>query len=307
MVVIWIAVALGAQTEQSSIVGLEKLISFPELLRSFLHPWLLSLPLMTVILIAGVGLALAGSLFVREYDNPGLRLLLAIVIVSVIVIGGAQTMYIETRYSFHVYPLLVLLTLFGFAHSVIGGAPIKEVVERWAPLVFLCLFVISSDFALGHMAHIDTYDANFRVGYDDRRAKHYYQRFDFKSPADFVNKHADPSDLVITTSVVVTQYLEMNSFVYLHETDRRYRGQACDFGKMERWTGLPLVDNVGDIEALAESKPGSSLWLIVDQQTLKRTLPHEYLTGKAGYEQVFVSPDERLTVYLRSMREQSAP
>ena len=71
--------------------------------------------------------------------------------------------------------------------------------------------------------------------------------------------------------------------------------------------GLSLVNDIGEIGALIESLRGSRLWLIADQRILKKTLPHEYLTGKAGYEQVFVSPDERLTVYLRSMREQSAP
>ena len=68
------------------------------------------------------------------------------------------------------------------------------------------------------MAHIDTYDENFRIGYDDSRARHYYPRFDFESPASFVNQHADSSSLVITTSVIVSHNLEMNSFAYLHKT-----------------------------------------------------------------------------------------
>ncbi len=96
----------------------------------------------------------------------------------------------------------------------------------------------------------------------------------------------------------------MDSFVYLNKADPRYLGQACDFGNMERWTGLPLLSDVGDIEALAETKPDSRLWLIADHYAMKSTLSHEYLTGQAGYEQVFVSPDEKFRVYLRSMREQ---
>lgn len=310
MSVIWIAVALGVQAEQSPIaslkeliVGLLPLISFPELIESVLIPSLLSMPLVTAILVSGTGLALANSLFRRNYQNPGLRLLLAIVIVSFTVIGAATLRYTETRYSFHVYPLLVLLSLFGFAHMAIGSARIKELVEHWAPPAFLCLFFLSSDFAIDHMVHIDSYDANFRVGYSGIRARHYYQRFDVESPADFVNQHADPSDSVITTSVVVTRYLQMDSFVYLNKADERYSSQACDFGNMERWTGLPLLSDVGDIEALAETKSDSRLWLIADHYAMKSTLSHEYLTGKAGYEQVFVSPDEKFKVYLRSMHE----
>jgi hypothetical protein len=98
--------------------------------------------------------------------------------------------------------------------------------------------------------------------------------------------------------------LKMNNFVYLNKADERYSSQACDFGNMERWTGLPLLSDVGDIEALAETKSDSRLWLIADHYAMKSTLSHEYLTGKAGYEQVFVSPDEKFKVYLRSMREQ---
>jgi hypothetical protein len=315
MLVIWIAVALGFQTEEipisgpkALIKGLLPLISFPDLIDSFLYPWLLSIPLMLVVLLFGSGLALANSLFSRNYEYSGIRLLLSIVIVSLTVIGAVTIRYTETRYSFHLYPLLVILSLFGFAHFMIGSTKTERLVKRWAPLVFLCLFFLSSDFALDHMVRIGTYDANFRIGYSSARAQHYYQRFDFKSPADFVNRRAAPSDVVIMTSEVVTQYLstsnrKMNSFVYLHKTDERYKSQACDFGNLERWTGLPLLSEVGDIEALAETNPGSRLWLVADHYALRSTLPHEYLTTVARYEQVFASPDEKFRVYLRPMRE----
>jgi hypothetical protein len=315
MLVIWIAVALGFQTEEipisgpkALIKGLLPLISFPDLIDSFLYPWLLSIPLMLVVLLFGSGLALANGLFSRNYEYSGIRLLLTIVIVSLTVIGAVTIRYTETRYSFHLYPLLVILSLFGFAHFMIGSTKTERLVKRWAPLVFLCLFFLSSDFALDHMVRIGTYDANFRIGYSSARAQHYYQRFDFKSPADFVNRRAAPSDVVIMTSEVVTQYLstsnrKMNSFVYLHKTDERYKSQACDFGNLERWTGLPLLSEVGDIEALAETNPGSRLWLVADHYALRSTLPHEYLTTVARYEQVFASPDEKFRVYLRPMRE----
>jgi hypothetical protein len=311
ILVIWIAVALGITAEQGSISDLKRsvvrllpLISFPELIDSFAYIWLLSMPLMTAILVAGTCLALAIGLFRSNVDHRGLRLLLVVLIVSFTVIGAATLQYKETRYSFHLYPLLVILSLFGFAHLAFVGNQTKKRVERWTPPAFLCLFLLSSDFALDHMTRIDTYDANFRVGYSSIRARHYYQRFDVRSPADFVNQHADPLDLVVTASVVVTQYLRMKSFVYLDKTDERYARQACEFGKTERWTGLPLLSDAKDIEALAETRPSSRLWLIADHYAMKGTLSDEYLTGLAGYEQVFVSPDEKFRVYRGSVRQQ---
>jgi hypothetical protein len=306
MTCIWVFVALFVQPEPDTATGIKAfiksllpLISFPNLINSFLYLWLVSLPLMTLILLAGSGLTLVNCLFKPASENAGLRFLLSLIVLCLTIIGVAPLHYLETRYSFHLYPLLILVGLFGFLHPPILGAASRALLAKWTPPVLLVLFAVSSDFSLGHMMRADTYEANFRVGYSGTRARHYYSRFDFESPAVFVNQHAAASDLIITSVVPATHYLKPGAFVFMHKDDERYSLQACDFGNMERWSGLPLLDTISDIEDLAESRPDSRIWLLVDHYAIKDALTPDYLTKEAGFDEVFVAKDEKIRVFLR--------
>lgn len=196
--VLWIAIAVGLPEGQLSLSSLKSLMSFPELLYSFLFSWLSSMPLLTLVLLAGTGLALFLAIFLVRYSQPEFRFVFVAVILSVVVIGAAQTMYAETRYSFHVFPLMIILALAGFSGALgaFGGKP--ALLSRWIPAVFLCLFALSSEFAVRHMMQISSYATNFRAGYDTSTTRHYYPRFDFRSST---TECASAHSMCSTTSI----------------------------------------------------------------------------------------------------------
>ncbi len=292
---LWLAYGAVQFLASRDTADVKQFISFPELLYSLVYPWLATVPLMAIVLGFGGLAALALCAFANCRRGPAV--LLVLLIVSVTIIGGANTLYDETRYSFHVYALLIILS--GYALAEIGRqvSPTQSLADA-IPFVLVLGFLASSDFDTRHLRTIDSYETNFRIGYNDRLARHYIPRFDFQSPAEFVNEQAKPGDLVVASNVVLDHYLEKTDFVYLAETDGRYRGQVCPGGERERWTGKPLISSSDALENTLAASVAPRKWLVVDWQTSGSTLPDEFLTGPLGMQAVFRSADDRFSVYL---------
>ena len=151
---------------------------------------------------------------------------------------------------------------------------------------------------MAHLINIDSYNSNFRIGYDDRRARHYYPRMDFRGAAEFVNNNAGDSDRIIITAVVFAQYLKKPNFVYLDKGDRRYSGQACLNDPIERWTNLPLLESIAELSAKINADGLPTSWIIIDQQTSKTQRWVSFLQQNSGNKEVYKSPDGRATVYV---------
>ena len=213
-------------------------------------------------------------------------------------VGVAPLSYQETRYTFFFYPLIICIA--GYAINGIGGEVEKRHRSLCAlvPASFVVLFLISSDFAIEHLTKIDSYDANFRVGYSNHRARHYYSRSDFRSAAAYVNGTAGDSDKVIITSVVVANYLDQPGQIYLDRTDGRYRGQACSNEQLERWTGLPLLSSVSELTATIRAGKPQTSWIIVDQQISQTPRWAKFLRTNPEAKEVYRTPDKRIAVYV---------
>jgi hypothetical protein len=90
---------------------IEHLFGFPDVYEAVILPWGRVLPILSV----GIGCALA-FLFAqtiaapREASNP-MAPLLSLLVIMVFLIGAATTNRIETRYTFFLYPLLIVLTV----------------------------------------------------------------------------------------------------------------------------------------------------------------------------------------------------
>jgi len=290
--VVWAAVAFLVHSDP--IGALKAVVGFPDLARPIVYPWVYSMPLMSLLLGLGLLVAFAIAALAPAERTVDLRLLAILVVLTVTVIGFVQPTS-ETRYSFHAYPIVIVLALAGFSLVALQGR-FPRVMRRWAPLACLLPFALSSEFISGHTININSYEANFRVGYDRRLERHYYPRFDYASPAAFVNERAEPTDLILSASVTATHYLERTDAVFVGKTDGRYQAQACMRGEMERWTGLPLLDETGDIDGITGAAAGSRVWLVADSQALGRALPAEYIAKKFG-QPVYAAPDGRVFVF----------
>lgn len=295
----WAIYAIAATYVSGTFTVAKSLMSFPEPLYSLVYPWFEVMPIITLLVFSGT-VALTIGVLLNDRSDAGLRGLLVIVIAAVTVVGGAQTLYSETRYSFHLYPLFLILSIVGISFVIRAWKTKGPWLHAVAASSVLIVFIASQDFAASHLRSIDSYSSNFRVGLSDRMARHYFPRFDFRSPADFVNANANGSDTIIATNVVVTEYLDRVDYVYMNQSDRRFRGQVCSSGDRERWTGEPLLSQTLEIDSAASDSEGTATWLIVDWQTMKSTLSKQMLSAEWGFEEEFQSPDKRMTVFYKA-------
>jgi hypothetical protein len=298
----WIiyVVMLGAQ-DLAITRRLRLIIGFPDLYSNFIYPWLRTDPVLTGVL--GLGLALA-SLFAIVREDPsalGVSVLLLAVLLSLALIGGSASLYQETRYSFFLYPALLILALFAIA-ALAARLPLNNAVLTPFLLLFVfAIFASSKDLSLDHLNHIDRYEVNFRIEMPEDLARHYYTRYDYASAAEYINRHANENDVIITTSTPLTHYLAYSGHVYLDNTDGRYVGQACDFGRMERWSGWPLLSSIEQVDTKAR---GDDVWIVADLLSLRRDEWVAYL-GDRRFSEVFISEDGRFRVFFSAV--QSTP
>ena len=295
----WVVRAALQFIDTGSTQPIKALISFPELLYSLIYPWLATIPEMGLMFGAGTIVALLLVATERQPDW-GVRYLLALLLLAVLIIGGANTLYSETRYSFHLYPLLLVLTLYGVHHLAAMAFRRSTVPAALVSAAAVAVFLFSADFSPKHLTTVDAYESNFRVGYADRRTRHYFPRFDFGSPSDYVNARASGGDTIIVTNVVLAHYVETPGFIYLDETDPRFGGQACVGLQRERWSDLSLLKSRQGLESLLTGVSHAPVWVVADWQTLRKALPDSYLTAELGLNRVFDSPDNRMAVFHRS-------
>jgi hypothetical protein len=128
-------------------------------------------------------------------------------------------------------------------------------------------------------------------------SRHYYPRFDFASPAEYVNEHRAANDQVITSSVIVAEYLSDTGFVFLDRRDKRYKGQVCADGQSEKWTNLPLLSDPSQVEVAIRSAYPDRAWLVVDRSTSRRFLSVDYIKMELGLEERFTGRDGSFSVY----------
>jgi hypothetical protein len=296
---LWIAVVLSSVgTSLPLTKRLRMVIGFPDLYSSFLYPWLSTDPVVIALLGSGTALALVFAVTRESETTQGVSALLLSILLSLLLIGAAESLYHETRYSFFLYPLFTILALYGVTELAARIQAIATPLAPAIPLAFLACFTLSKDISFSHLQSIDSYEANFRLGMPSSLARHYYTRYDYAGPADYLNNHAHPTDIIITTSTPVTHYLEYIGMVYLDQSDGRYRGQACNFGKTERWSGWPLLGSLDEVEDIVRASGiNNHVWIIADILSLRWSDWSGYLNDTTRFTEIFVSGDGRFRVF----------
>ncbi|NGX16869.1 glycosyltransferase family 39 protein [Wenzhouxiangella sp. XN24] len=277
---------------------LEPLVKFPDLYASLIFPWANVDLLLSVLLALGIGLAGLFGVIRPKEPMAGVSALLLTLLFSFVLIGGSASLYHETRYAFFLYPLFVILALFGIASSARNLMPRTSWPTSMALIAFLAAFGATNDLSFDHLRNINSYDTNFRVAMPDAEARHYYTRHDYASASAFVDSNKSPDDQIITTSVPATLYLESVGYVYLDRSDHRHRGQACNFGRAERWSNWPLLSSIDEVDVTIDADNGGHYtWVIADHLSLRDDEWTAYLNDRDRFDNEYVSPDGRLRVF----------
>ena len=242
-------------------------INYPNLYEKIIVPWLKPMPyfiVFTFLFIAGYFVILLyKSKNGNEKEFANVNFLFAVVIFLVSFVAILETPYNDVRYTFFIYPLILLLLLFSM--KTIGEFLTQKRKFSYALYsVFLILFIpLSSDYSIYHLLKIESNEIRFRTIYQPNRKNIYYYQEDYLTPAKVINKNAGDSDIVVTvfTAITIEYYLKRLDFIYLNYKDPEFSGRSRLLGKKELWTSANLIYKEENfLDKINNSK--STIWLI---------------------------------------------
>lgn len=247
--------SLGAQRSAGTVLlpVAQFLFGFPDVYDEVLRPWLRTLPLLSAAL--GMALAYMGwhALKARSKASDTIASMLGLLLFIVLVVGAIPTNRIETRYTFFLYPVLMVLGVTALMMWLRGKNTLRRLPVALAAAIPLLCFSATEDFQPQHIAAIDSARVNFRIGMTAARAAHYYPRSDMRAVGDWLRAHVEQDDLVITGIPSLDPYYPNFGYFFLVADDPRYADYLCRDGQTERWTNHTILYSVAALDPLVDS------------------------------------------------------
>lgn len=251
----WIADATHPSlAELSQIVAL-KLFGFPNVIDEIVRPWGRTLPLWSVCLFG----ALAGLVFVAirraTSARTAIAILLIITVVLLLAVGASGTGRQETRYTFFLYPVLVILAIAAVAMLLNELSTHARIAACLLSAITLSCFAAGGDFRPRHVAAIDSDAVNYRVGLPAALVSHYYPHNDVRGAAAWLKQNVSAEDRVLAGIPSLAQYYDRIDFAFLIDDDPRYEAFSCQAGTLDRWTHKPLLYSARALDDLLRNHP----------------------------------------------------
>jgi len=234
--------------------------NFPDNYYSLLN-YIKTLPLLT-----GFTTISIVSLFyflIRDNENNNTKFLVSMLIFLSLFATLPNLIYQETRYTFFLVPLLIILTVYSVYLIISKLLNIHEYTNIVFVFIVLLIFVSSKDFNAYHLLNIDSAEVNYRMHYQDNIfKKHLYRRWDVKTPTDFVKNNMNDGDIIMINENSHDYYLpkvDYYSFDYRH---RAFVAISVENGTKERWSNAKLIYNNKDLINFIENRK-STIWFTV--------------------------------------------
>ena len=285
----WVAVSLL----QSVVIGesiesyrgtlstlIYQIAGFPNVIDMIARPWGRAVPILGLSLFSMLAFSVVWAISSGSSGYKLERTLLVVTIVLILMVGAAPSPRLETRYTFFLYPLLLInavvliLRVVPFAAGRFkkSAVPGITVIFGW--------FAMTEDFNLRHLATIDSKETTFRIGMDPDEASHLYPRSDIRAAAEWLRSNASlPGDLIISGPGIASLdfYYTNIDFVYVDPSDQRLGNWSCRGGTVERWTNLPLLYSFDELSSRIAASQRS--FLVID-----RRLADQFLARLANLE-----------------------
>jgi hypothetical protein len=178
-------------------------------------------------------------------------------------------MYNSTRYSFFLYPLILLLWFEGalagkswLDHTMSPNAFLGRVPRSAVGLLAFGLLVCSEDFSFAHIMNIGKAEVNFRMNVSEEVATHYYQRADVRSPAEYINDDWKPGDLILNAVPSSSFYLTHENSIFYDDQSSLFRENSQNGGTTDRW-GNPILHNKDTIQKAVKGREGD-VWILTN-------------------------------------------
>ena len=270
---------------------------YPAIYQKIVRPWLLAMPINTVLLLISLIAAVWVALTTPNAERRALRWLVVVLIGLLCIVGVLDTLYVKARYSFFLYPILLVLVTW-FLHQLATRVRVtKRYMTTAIFAISLAIFMIlSEDFGWDHLRNISSPEINFRTAYSNDRGDIYFARRDYQTPAEYVNKNSNPNDIVLYPLMSpLNYYLDKTDYIYLSTSHRSFRRYQVCGGERERWSGAPLIGEKKTYLDLIQNSR-EVVWLIMYSDNWRSDVDIELTETYSEYN-VYQSQDNTINVY----------
>ena len=270
----WLAVGGLATTGHMVIQGAEGLslhkifaivFHYPRVMEEFVFLWLDVMPYLTVLSCLFGFLVLWGRRTSLQFVTD--HFLLLVLVSCILILGVINTMYNSTRYSFFLYPLILLLWFEGslackswLDHTLSPNAFLGRVPKFGVVLLSFGLLLCSEDFSFAHIMNIGKAEVNFRMNVSEEVAVHYYQRADVRGPADYINEAWKAGDLIVNAVPSSSFYLTHENYIFYDDQSSLFRENSQDRGTKDRW-GNFILHNKDTVQKAVQGGKGA-VWIL---------------------------------------------
>jgi hypothetical protein len=293
------------------------LFGWPDLYAWTVRPFVVELPVLGLLTTA----ALAYNVFVHRHEplSSLLRQPWLVVAMTVLEYGLFQAPYSTSRYWYHLYPVILCLIALGVADicarlTRLARPPAGRNASYLAAFAFLGLFSLTPDFNPRHIAQIGTDAVTFRTGIFEPFWPTWYQRFDYESPARFVNSNAtqvDSTRIIVEYHYPASYYLQREHAIWLPRHTEVFDLHSRVRGTVDLWSDRRLLSTEDEIADY--TRAASDVWIIrsIDPDFHWEVPDPQRIWGDRLVEQsrAFVSRDDRIEVVhvrLRSPSDQGS-
>ncbi|MGP0593592.1 ArnT family glycosyltransferase [Nitrospira sp. T9] len=270
----WLTVGLFITTGHMVIEGGESLslhkifaivFHYPRVMEEFGFLWFNVMPyLMTLSCLFGF-LVLWGRRNSQQFVTE--HFLLLVLVSCILILGVINTMYNSTRYSFFLYPLILLLWFEGalagkswLDHTLSPNAILGKVPKFAVVLLAFGLLLCSEDFSFAHIMNIGKAEVNFRMNVSEEVSVHYYQRSDVRGPADYINEAWKPGDLIVNAVPSSSFYLTHENYIFYDDQSSLFRENSQAQGTKDRWGNL-ILHNKDTVQKAVQGRKGA-VWIL---------------------------------------------
>jgi len=234
--------------------------NFPDNFYSLTN-YIKTLPLLTGFSIVSVIL-----LFFFQFRDKGksdIKFLSATLMFLSLIATIPTLLYTETRYTFFLVPILIILTVYS-VHLIANKLFRKKLLANTIfTFVILLVFILSKDFNAYHLLNIDKEEVNYRMIYKNNHIKkHLYRRWDVITPTEFVKKNLQEDDLIMINENSQEYYLPRVDYYNIDYKNSGFIAISVDHGEKERWSNAKLIYQNEDLINFLENRK-TTIWFTV--------------------------------------------
>jgi Dolichyl-phosphate-mannose-protein mannosyltransferase len=237
----------------------------PNFVNVALWPWARSVPILGLVMLIAIFAAIIQVTRKRAVEPlTAERALLAFVLCMLVAAAMSSPPRIETRYTFFLYPLVVVLgvgVLWGFVAAHMRRASVAHAVTTVSAFG---VFAVTEDFDVDHLLHVDQPSVFARAGMSANLATHFVGHADDRALVRWLDANVVPGrDIVIAGYHVLDFYYANIAYFFFDYRDEVFAQSSCRRGTVERWTNKPLVYTVEALEAAVPAR-GRAFLVVFD-------------------------------------------